>query len=59
MAAQIKEVIKPKEIIIFSVQQMSGINIGPGLFAAYYFGTEITDLKREKEIMNEIVSKKL
>ena len=59
LAALIKENIKPKEVIICGVQQISGINIGPGLFAAYYFGTEITDLKNEKEIINNIIESKL
>jgi DegV family protein with EDD domain len=59
LASLIKEKIKPKEVIIVSIQQMSGINIGPGLFAAYYLGAEITDLQREKEILNDIVSNKL
>ena len=59
LAALIKEHIKPKEVVVFSVQQMSGINIGPGLAAAYYFGTEITDLKHEKEVLNDIIANKL
>jgi DegV family protein with EDD domain len=57
LASQIEEKIRPKEVIICNVQQMSGINVGPGLLAAYYFGTEITDLKREKEIIREITLK--
>ncbi|MCL2655097.1 MAG: DegV family protein [Coriobacteriia bacterium] len=56
LAARIKEEVKPKEVIISTIYPMSGINAGPGLVAAYYFGTEITDLKREKEIINKIVS---
>ena len=59
LASLIEERIKPKEVIVCNVQQMSGINVGPGLVAAYYFGTEITDLKFEKEIMNDIIANKL
>ena len=58
LASLIEENIKPKEVIISSIQHINGINIGPGIFAAFYFGTEITDLKYEKEIINEIISKK-
>jgi len=57
LAAKIRETIKPKEVLMCNINQMSGINAGPGLLAAYYFGTEITDLKREKEIVCEIASK--
>jgi len=58
LAALIKEQVKPKEVVICNVYQRSGINVGPGLIAAFYFGTEITDLKREKEIINEVISEK-
>ena len=54
LAGLIEEKIKPKEVIICNVYPISGINMGPGVIAAYYFGTEITDLKREKEIISEI-----
>ncbi|MDR3264161.1 MAG: DegV family EDD domain-containing protein [Clostridiales bacterium] len=59
LASLIRERIKPKEVIVASIQPMSGINIGPGLFAAYYLGAEITDLSREKEILNDIIANKL
>jgi len=59
LAKLIEEKIKPKEVIVTNVYPTSGINIGPGLLAAYYFGTEITDLKREKDIINDIISNKL
>jgi len=59
LASRIEEEIKPKEVIVSNVYPINGINIGPGLFAAYYFGTEITDLKYEKETINEIISEKL
>ena len=57
LASKIREEVKPKEVIVCNIFPMSGINAGPGLLAAYYFGTEITDLKFEKEIICEIVSK--
>jgi DegV family protein with EDD domain len=58
-AALVKEQIKPKEISIVPVQQLSGINLGPGLVAAYYFGTEITDLKYERDTISDIIANKL
>jgi len=57
LAELIKEHLKPREVIICNVYPMNGVNIGPGLCAAYYLGTEITDLRREKEIINEVISK--
>jgi len=57
LASKIREEIKPKEVIISNMYPMTGINAGPGLLGAYYFGTEITDLKYEKEIICDIVSK--
>ena len=59
LASLIKEEIKPKEVIICNAYPINGINVGPGIFGASYFGTEITDLKYEKEIINEIISEKL
>jgi DegV family protein with EDD domain len=59
LASQIKELIKPNEVILSNVYPISAINVGPGLFAAFYFGAEITDLKRETEIINEIISEEL
>ena len=56
LASKIREGLRPKEVIVCNIYPMSGINAGPGLLAAYYFGTEITDLKREKEIICEIIS---
>jgi len=57
LASKIREEIKPKEVIISNIYPMTGINAGPGILAAYYFGSEITDLKYEKTIISEIVSK--
>jgi DegV family protein with EDD domain len=57
LAKLIKEQIKPREVIICNIYPMNGVNIAPGLCAAYYLGTEITDLSFEKEIINEVISK--
>lgn len=45
----IESEIKPKEVLIMDVHVSSGVNVGPGLMAAYYVGQEITDTL-EKEI---------
>ena len=58
LAKSIQEKIKPKEVIICNVHQASGINIGPGVLVAFYFGTEITDLKFEKQVINELLASK-
>ena len=57
LASLIEKRLKPKEVIICNVYPMNGVNVGPGLCAAYYFGTEITDLAHEKEVINEVISK--
>jgi hypothetical protein len=54
----IREKINPKEVIIGNVYPLSGINVGPGLVGAYYFGTEITDLKYEEAVINEAIQNK-
>ncbi|MCR4879391.1 MAG: DegV family protein [Bacilli bacterium] len=51
----IKENINPKEIYVNDVYPNCGINIGPGLMAAYYYGKPIShDLKEETEVFNQI-----
>lgn len=51
----IKE-FNPKEVIINSVGMSCGVSIGPGLCAAFYWGSEISeDFSVEKEIMQEII----
>ena len=59
LAKQIEEKIKPKEVIISNIYPSIGINIGPGLVAAFFEGTTITDLEFEKKTMNEIIASKL
>ncbi|MBO4432605.1 MAG: DegV family protein [Clostridia bacterium] len=52
-ARQIKEKFNPKAVYINDVHPACGVNIGPGLMAAYYVGKPITEgLGVEKEILN-------
>ena len=57
LATMIRQTVKPKEVLVSEIYPSSGVNIGPGLCAAYYFGREITDLQFEKATINEIVAK--
>ncbi len=53
-AEEIKKEIAPKEIIVSSVDQFCGANIGPGLVATFYVGSPISeDLSKEKALMAE------
>ena len=50
----IDERFHPKEIYVSDVFAMNGINVGPGLMAAYYTGKPISkDLSEEKKILEE------
>lgn len=50
----IAERFHPKEIFIHDVFPPCGINVGPGLMAAYYIGKPISDdLSEEKAILNQ------
>ena len=52
--AMIVERFHPKEIYVSDVFAMNGINVGPGLMAAYYTGKPISkDLSEEKKILEE------
>lgn len=52
----IKEKFHPKAIYLNDVFPNCGINVGPGLMAAYYIGKEISDdLAEEKKILAEIL----
>ena len=54
----IRERFHPKEIFINDVFPSCGINIGPGLMAAYYVGKPISrDLSEEKAIVEQALSK--
>jgi len=57
LAQLIEENIKPKEIIFSDVYPSCGINVGPGLCAAFYTGTPITDLKSETGILKAILER--
>ena len=57
-AEQYKKMIEdkfhPKAVYLNDVFPANGINIGPGLMAAYYFGKPISEgLKKETEIMSK------
>lgn len=55
---RIEEVIKPKEIIMLLCGPSTAVNVGPGLYSAYYFGTPISeDGKKEEDIMNKVLGK--
>ena len=55
----IEERIHPKEIYVKDVFPSSGINVGPGLMAAYYVGKPISkDLSFEKELLNKYLEAK-
>ncbi|MBQ9189811.1 MAG: DegV family protein [Clostridia bacterium] len=56
LAARIREEIKPKELILNSVGQNCGANIGPGLVAAFYFGKPLSkDLTEEAATLQNIL----
>ena len=55
----IQEKFNPKEIYVNDVYPACGINIGPGLMAAYYVGKVISDgLEEEKKLITSILSGK-
>lgn len=52
----IKEKFRPKAIYLNDVFPNCGINVGPGLMAAYYMGKPISDdLAEEKKLLAEII----
>lgn len=55
----VEERFHPAEIIMTDVHVMNGINIGPGLMAAYYFGKPTSEnLVEETAIMDSILGTK-
>ena len=57
LAQMIKREFNPKEIIINHVGMACGASIGPGLCAAFYLGSEISeDCEKEKAIMLDIIN---
>lgn len=56
LIALIEEKFHPRKIVKSFVFPSCGVNIGPGLMAAFYMGKPITDdLKEETELMNKIL----
>ena len=56
LAGMIRDELHPKELIIGSVGQSCGANIGPGLVAAFYYGKPLSDqLKEETAILQNIL----
>lgn len=56
LAQMIEQEIGPKEIIINSVGQACGVNIGPGLIATFYFGDPISEgLQEETRLLNSLL----
>ena len=54
----IEETFNPKEVILTTVGQSCGAGIGPGLFAAFYLGTEISEgLEAETALLKQLTSK--
>ncbi len=57
--AMIEEKFHPVAIYMNSVYPACGVNIGPGLMAAYYLGTPISQgLVDERKILSELLSEK-
>ena len=53
----IQERFHPKSIRIVDVFPACGVNIGPGLMAAYYYGTPISaGLEKERQILDEALN---
>ena len=52
----IMERFKPKDVVIVDVFPFCGVNIGPGLMAAYYIGKPISEgLIEEKALIEELI----
>lgn len=56
-AQMIRDEFHPKDVIVSNIYPNTGINCGPGLFVAFYFGTTITDLSYEKNVFETVVKK--
>ena len=54
LAEMIRDQVRPKEVVLSDIYPATGVNVGPGLAVAYYFGTPITDLSHETAIMKLI-----
>lgn len=59
LAERIRKEVNPKEIIIGWVDQFAGANIGPGLYAAFFYGKPISKgAEEEKAIMAKLLATK-
>ncbi len=59
LRATIEAEIGPKEIIVSSVDQFCGANIGPGLAACFYYGKKASEnLEEEKVLLGNILAGK-
>lgn len=57
--AMLEEKFHPKAVYINYVYPSCGINVGPGLMAAYYMGKPISeDLAEERKLITELLAKK-
>ena len=57
LSEMIKKEFNPKEIIINHIGMSCGASIGPGLCAAFYLGSEISEnCEKEKAIMLDIIN---
>ena len=58
LAERIRSEVQPKEVIVVQCGPSIAINVGPGLYTAFYFGTPISEgCVEEQKIMNEITGK--
>ena len=58
LKGMIEEKFRPREVILTDVFPACGINIGPGLMAAYYIGKPASEaLAEEKALMERILQK--
>ena len=55
----IEDEFHPREIIVNTVYPSCGINVGPGLMAAYYVGKPASeDLKEETKLLENILNQR-
>lgn len=55
---RIEQEFRPREVIVTTVSQACGASIGPGLYAAFYLGTPISDgLTKERALFAELTGK--
>ena len=58
LKTRIEQEFRPREVIVTTVSQACGASIGPGLYAAFYLGTPISDgLTKERVLFAELTGK--